>query len=163
MLAWGKETSTGEDIVFTQKDIREIQLAKAAMHTGTMALMRKKGVVEKDIDILFIAGAFGSYIDPENARIIGMYPEITLEKVRVVGNAAGTGARMALASKTARKTAEEVSGKVTYVELAAEPNFQSEFFNSNVLPYADLARYPQTSELLKKLGKYPKKPPTIFH
>ncbi len=163
VLAWGKETSTGEDIVFTQKDIREIQLAKAAMHTGTMALMRKKGIVEKDIDIVFIAGAFGSYIDPENARIIGMYPETTLEKVRIVGNAAGTGARMALASKTARKTAEEISDKVTYVELAAEPNFQAEFFNSNVLPYADLARYPQTSELLEKLGKYPKKPPKYFH
>lgn len=163
VLVWGKETSTGEDVVFTQKDIREIQLAKAAMHTGTMSLMRKKGIVEKDIDLFFIAGAFGSYIDPENARIIGMYPEIALDKVRVVGNAAGTGARMALASKMARKTAEEISNKITYVELAAEPNFQAEFYNSNVLPYADLARYPKTSELLKKLGRYPKKPPAYFH
>ncbi|MEM3585833.1 MAG: ASKHA domain-containing protein [Candidatus Jordarchaeaceae archaeon] len=163
VLVWGKETLTGEDIVFTQKDIREIQLAKAAIHTGTMTLMKKKGVVEEDIDVLFIAGAFGSYIDPRNARIIGMYPEIALEKIRVVGNAAGTGARMALASKTARKTAEEISDKATYVELAAEPSFQAEFFNSNILPYADLARYPETSELLKKLGRYPKKPPAYFH
>jgi len=163
VLAWGKETSTGEEIVFTQRDIREIQLAKAAMHTGAMTLMKKNGVIETDIDILFIAGAFGSYIDPENARIIGMYPEVALEKVKVVGNAAGTGARMALASKAARKTAEEISSKVKYIELAAEPNFQMEFFNSNALPYADLTRYPQTSELLKKLGKYPKKPPTYFH
>lgn len=163
VVAWGRETSTGEDIVFTQRDIREIQLAKAAMHTGAMALMKKKGVVEEDIEIVFIAGAFGSYIDPENARMIGMYPEIPLEKVRVVGNAAGTGARMALASKTARRTAEEISAKVKYIELAAEPNFQAEFFNSNILPYADLARYPQTSTLLKKLGRYPKKTPTYFH
>ncbi|MGQ9552229.1 MAG: ASKHA domain-containing protein [Candidatus Bathycorpusculaceae bacterium] len=163
VVAWGRETSNGEDIVFTQRDIREIQLAKAAMHTGAMALMKKKGVVEEDIEIVFIAGAFGSYIDPENARMIGMYPEIPLEKVRVVGNAAGTGARMALASKTARRTAEEISAKVKYIELAAEPNFQAEFFNSNILPYADLARYPQTSTLLKKLGRYPKKTPTYFH
>lgn len=163
VLAWGKETLTGEDIVFTQKDIREIQLAKAAIHTGTMTLMKKRGIVEEDIDILFIAGAFGSYIDPKNARIIGMYPEIALDKIRVVGNAAGTGARMALTSKKARKTAEEISDKVTYVELAAEPNFQAEFFNSNALPYADLTRYPETSELLKKLGKYPKKPPAYLH
>ena len=163
VLAWAKETSTGEDIAFTQKDIREIQLAKAAMHTGAMTLMKKKGIVEKDIDILFIAGAFGSYVDPENARIIGMYPEVVLEKVKVVGNAAGTGARMALASKAARKITEEISSKVKYVELAAEPNFQIEFFNSSALPYADLTRYPQTSALLKKLGKYPKKPPKYFH
>jgi uncharacterized 2Fe-2S/4Fe-4S cluster protein (DUF4445 family) len=162
VLAWRKETSTGEDIAFTQRDIREIQLAKAAMHTGAMTLMKKKGIAETDIDILFIAGAFGSYIDPENARIIGMYPEVALKKVRVVGNAAGTGARMALASKAARKTAEVISSKVKYVELAAEPNFQMEFFNSNALPYADLKRYPETSALLKKLGRYPEKPPVYF-
>ncbi|MBS7251995.1 MAG: DUF4445 domain-containing protein, partial [Candidatus Freyarchaeota archaeon] len=148
VLAWKEETATKEDIVFTQNDVKEIILAKSAIHTGTMTLMRKKGIVEADIDILFIAGAFGSYIDPENARIIGMYPEVPLEKVKIVGNAAGTGARMALVSSTARNTAEEISRKVKYVELAAEPNFQSEFLNSYFLPYADLSRYPQTSELL---------------
>ncbi|MEM3479977.1 MAG: ASKHA domain-containing protein, partial [Candidatus Bathyarchaeia archaeon] len=72
VLAWGNETATGSDIVVTQKDIREIQLAKAAIHTGCMILMEKMGVREKDISTLFIAGAFGSYIDPKNARTIGM-------------------------------------------------------------------------------------------
>ncbi len=162
VLVWREEAATKEDIVFTQNDIKEIILAKSAIHTGTMTLMRKKGIVEADIDILFIAGAFGSYIDPENARIIGMYPEVPLEKVKIVGNAAGTGARMALVSSAARNTTEEISKKVKYVELAAEPNFQSEFLNSYFLPYADLSRYPQTSELLKKLGRYPKRPPVYF-
>ncbi|MEM3148559.1 MAG: ASKHA domain-containing protein [Candidatus Jordarchaeales archaeon] len=162
VVAWREETSTGEDIVVTQNDIKEILLAKAAIHTGISILMRKKGVAEEDVDVFFVAGAFGSYINPENARIIGMYPELPLEKIRVVGNAAGTGARMALCSREVRETAESVVGKIKYVELAAEAGFQAEFLNSYFLPYADLSKYPETSELLKKLGKYPKKPPVRF-
>ena len=158
VLAWKEETSTGGDIVITQKDLREIQLAKAAMHTGAAILMKEARVTEEDIDIVFIAGAFGSYIDPEKARIIGMYPEVPLKKVKVVGNAAGTGARMALVSKTARKTAEEISKKVKYIELANDPNFQNELMNSYYIPYADLSRYPETSRLLRELDKYPEKP-----
>ncbi|MDH5770474.1 MAG: ASKHA domain-containing protein, partial [Candidatus Bathyarchaeota archaeon] len=162
VLAWKEETSTGGDIVITQKDLREIQLAKAAMHTGAAILMKEARVTEEDIDIVFIAGAFGSYIDPEKARIIGMYPEVPLKKVKVVGNAAGTGARMALVSKTARKTAEEISKKVKYIELANDPNFQNELMNSYYIPYADLSRYPETSRLLRELDKYPKKPTPKF-
>ena len=162
VVAWGKETSTGQDITITQKDIREIQSAKAAIHTGALALMQNSRVTEKDIDIVFVAGAFGSYIDPRNARIIGMYPEIALEKVKVVGNAAGTGARMALVSKAARSQAERISGMIRYVELAAEPDFQADFCNSLCMPYADLSRYPETSEMLRKLGKHPDKPPPML-
>ncbi|MFX0089856.1 MAG: ASKHA domain-containing protein [Candidatus Hodarchaeota archaeon] len=162
VIARKEETTTGGDIVITQKDIREIQLAKAAMHTGATTLMKEAKVTEEDIDVVFIAGAFGSYIDPENARIIGMYPEISLKKVRIVGNAAGTGARMALASKAARKTAEKISKEIRYVELGNDPNFQSELMNSYFLPYADLSRYPRTSRLLKKMGHYPEKKPPIM-
>lgn len=163
VLAWGDETATGKDIVVTQKDIREIQLAKAAIHTGCTILMRKLNVDESDIEALFIAGAFGSYIDPENARTIGMYPEISLSKVQIVGNAAGTGARMALVSEIIRKKAEEISRKVNYIELGAEPDFQAEFINSHFLPYADLTRYPETLSMLKRLGRRIKKPPMILN
>ncbi|MCX8171158.1 MAG: ASKHA domain-containing protein, partial [Candidatus Bathyarchaeota archaeon] len=82
VLAWKNETATGNDIVITQRDIREIQLAKAAIHAGCMILMEKMGVREADISTLFIAGAFGSYIDPKSARTIGMYPEIPLNRVK---------------------------------------------------------------------------------
>ncbi|MBS7653821.1 DUF4445 domain-containing protein [Candidatus Bathyarchaeota archaeon] len=162
VLAWKDETAIGKDIVITQRDIREIQLAKAAIHTGCMTLMKKMNIGEPDVDLVFIAGAFGSYVNPENARIIGMYPEISLDKVRIVGNAAGTGARMALISRSMRDVAEEISRRVKYVELGAEPDFQAEFFNSQFIPHADLTRYPETSGLLKDLGKYPKKLPPIF-
>jgi len=92
-----------------------------------------------------------------------MYPEIPLNKVRIVGNAAGTGARMALASKTIRRKAEEISRKVNYIELGAEPEFQAEFLNSHFLPYADLTKYPETINMLKKLGIQIKKPPMILN
>jgi len=162
VLAWKEASSIGQNIVITQKDLIEIQLAKAAIHTGTVTLMKEAGIKEGDIDVVFIAGAFGSYIDPENARTIGMYPEVPLEKVNVVGNAAGTGARMALVSKTVRETAEEISEKVRYIELANDPDFRKELMNSYYIPYADLSRYPRTSHLLRKLGRYPKKPVPKF-
>jgi len=162
VLAWSHETAIGREIVITQRDIREIQLAKAAIHTGCTILMKKMKISEESIDLLFIAGAFGSYINPESARTIGMYPEVPLSKVRVVGNAAGTGARMALISKSIRLKAEEISRRVNYVELGAEPDFQNEFLNSQFIPYADLTKYPETTSILEKLGRRIKKPPIIF-
>jgi uncharacterized 2Fe-2S/4Fe-4S cluster protein (DUF4445 family) len=161
VIAWGSETATGLDIVITQRDIREIQLAKAAVHTGCRLLMRKMGIMESDISALFIAGAFGTYINPESARIIGMYPEVPLSRVRAVGNAAGTGARMTLASKYMREKAEEISKMVKYIELGAEQEFQAEFFNSHFLPYADLSKYPETVNMLRSLGREIKKPPML--
>ncbi|MEM2307118.1 MAG: ATP-binding protein, partial [Candidatus Bathyarchaeia archaeon] len=162
VLAWSDETAIGKDIVVTQRDIREVQLAKAAIHTGCTILMRKMGVSEEDIDILFIAGAFGSYINPESARTIGMYPEIPLSKVRIVGNAAGTGARMALTSKSVRLRAEEISKRVDYIELGAESDFQTEFLNSQFIPHADLTKYPETINMLRRLGRQIKKPPIVL-
>ncbi|MEM1550541.1 MAG: ASKHA domain-containing protein, partial [Candidatus Bathyarchaeia archaeon] len=158
----GDETATGKEIVITQRDIREVQLAKAAIHAGCMVLMHKMKIAESDISALFIAGAFGTYIDPENARIIGMYPEIPLNKVNVIGNAAGTSARMCLVSKSMRRMAEEIHRMVKYVELSAEPNFQVEFIKSQFLPYADFSKYPETISMLKRLGREIRRPPLIF-
>jgi len=152
VLAWKNETSTNTDIAITQADIRELQKAKAAMHTGCEILMKRINVTEKDIDKLYIAGAFGNYIDPENARTIGIYPEISIEKIHFVGNTAGTGARMCLASKDMREYAEEISKKVKYFELAADPDFQTEYINSIYLPHVNLNKYPITKGLLQRLG-----------
>jgi len=162
ILAPANETANGMDIVITQKDIRQILLAKAAMHTGTKLLMDELGITEKDIDTVFIAGAFGNYIDVANARFIGMYPEIDLSKVTLVGNAAGTGARMTLLSKKMRILAETISQQTKYVELAIKKNFQSIYLNSTFIPYADLTQYPETSIFLKKVGRFPLKLPHIF-
>ena len=152
VLAWKDETSINTDIAITQGDIRELQKAKAAMHAGCDILMKRMNVTEKDIDTLYIAGAFGNYIDPENARTIGIYPEISIDKIHFVGNTAGTGARMCLVSKEMREYAEEISKKVKYFELAADPDFQTEYINSIYLPHVNLDKYPITKGLLQRLG-----------
>lgn len=152
VIAWAKETGTKEDIVVTQGDIREVQKAKAAMHTGAAIMMGRLGLTAKDISTLYVAGAFGSYIDAENARTIGMYPEVPIERIKFVGNAAGTGARMALISEEERDYAERISRTVKYIELANDPGFQLEYVNSTYFPHKRLDLYPITTDLLKRTG-----------
>ena len=85
-----------------------------------------------------------------------------LEKVEVVGNAAGTGARMCLASGKSKENAEALSRFVGYLELGVDPDFQSTFLNSHIIPYADLDEFPETSQLLRDFGNYPENPPPKF-
>jgi len=156
VVAYKEETKgrINTDIVITQRDVRELQKAKAAIHTGASLIMRRLGITENNIKTLYVAGAFGNYIDPENARTIGMYPEIPIERIKFIGNSAGTGARMCLISKEEREYAEYiVKNKIKYFELAADPEFQTEFINSTFLPYRDLSKYPITAEYLHRLGK----------
>lgn len=156
VIAWKDEASVETDVVVTQKDIRELQKAKAAMHTGAALMMRRLGITENDIGILYVAGAFGNYIDPESARTIGMYPELPLEKIKFVGNAAGTGSRVGLISAKMRDYAEKISRTVKYYELAADPEFQDEYVRSLYFPHKDLDRYPLTREFLERLGRRPR-------
>jgi uncharacterized 2Fe-2S/4Fe-4S cluster protein (DUF4445 family) len=102
---------------------------------------------------MYMAGAFGNYIDPENARTIGMYPELPLEKVKFIGNIAGTGSRMCLISEEEREYAEKISRTVKYYELAADKDFQTEYINAMYFPHKDLSKYPDTTELLRRLGR----------
>ncbi len=155
IVAKKNETGIDTDIVITLADIRKLQQAKAAIHTGAEILMKAMNITEKDISKLVIAGAFGNYIDAENARTIGMYPEIPYERIEFCGNLAGTGSRLSLISKEMRDQTERISEKVKYYELAADPNFQAEYVKSLYLPYADLNKYPSTKELLKRLGRVP--------
>jgi uncharacterized 2Fe-2S/4Fe-4S cluster protein (DUF4445 family) len=153
LIALKEESANEQDIVITQRDIRELQKAKAAIHTGAAILMKKRSITEEDIDRLFLAGAFGSYMEPESARLIGMYPEISLGKVRIVGNAAGVGARIALVSEKERIRAGKILQIVDYLELATVSSFKEEYLNSLFFPYKDLKRYPSTTELLNRLGR----------
>ena len=149
VIARGKETESGEDVVITQSDIREIQKAKAAMYAGASILLKKLGIAKEDICTVFIAGAFGNYIAPTSAKIIGMLPDFSTEIIKHVGNAAGTGARMALLSKEARETSDEIGKIVHYIELAAEPGFEEEYINAMYFPHLDLKRFPDIMKALK--------------
>lgn len=125
----GKPTA----ITFTQKDVREVQLAKGAMRTGIEVLLRTAGLAEQEIDQVIIAGAFGTYIDVESAISIGMLPPLPLDRFRQVGNAAGVGAKLTLISASKRAEAQVLARRVGYVELATIPNFSQVFAQSMYL------------------------------
>jgi len=118
------EGSKGGEIVITQKDIRELQLAKASIRAGIQSLLEEVGVEDKDLERVYIAGAFGTYIDVQSAVTIGMFPPLPLEKFIQVGNAAGMGARLVLLSRERQREAEEIARKVQYIELASSQRFQ---------------------------------------
>jgi len=138
VLAWKEETETKQDIVITQRDIEEIKLAKATIYSGVMILAKHLKVRVQDIRRMFVAGAFGTYVDAHSARSIGMYPDIPLGYISFVGNTAGSGARMCLLSKEERAEAMKIAENMEYVELAADPNFQHEFLNALYIPHKDL-------------------------
>ncbi len=114
-------------ITVNRKDVGEIQLAKAAIATGWKTLLEEAGIREADLRQVFVAGAFGTYIDVAQAVYIGMLPAIPLDRFEQVGNVAGTGARMALVSCAERERAARIARRVEYIELTAHPDFQSRF------------------------------------
>jgi len=114
-------------ITLTQKDVRELQLAKGAMRTGIEVLLRTNELAAEEIDEVIVAGAFGTYIDIASAMAVGMLPRLPLERFRQVGNAAGMGARLALISRAKRAEAQAIARRVQYVELASDPEFSQIF------------------------------------
>jgi uncharacterized 2Fe-2S/4Fe-4S cluster protein (DUF4445 family) len=123
----------GLRILVTQGDVRAIQLAKAALYAGVRLLMDKLAV--DTVDDVRLAGAFGSQIDPLHAMILGLVPDCELDHVRAAGNAAGTGALIALLSGEARREIEAVVRRVEKVETAVEPRFQEHFVEALAIPH----------------------------
>lgn len=124
----------GPRIAVTQGDIRAIQLAKSALYAGARLLMDEMGV--DAVDRVVLAGAFGAHISPKHAMVLGMIPDCPLEHVTSAGNAAGTGARMALCSVSARRAIEAQVRRIAKIETAIEPRFQEHFVAANALPHA---------------------------
>jgi len=114
-------------LTITQKDVRQLQLAKAAMQTGIRVLLENHSLSAEDIDRVLVAGAFGSYIDIESAMTVGLLPKLPPGRFRQVGNAAGIGARLALISGTERDRAQEIARRTGYIEMASLPRFQAIF------------------------------------
>jgi uncharacterized 2Fe-2S/4Fe-4S cluster protein (DUF4445 family) len=124
----------GRPIVITNRDIREIQMAKAALYSGARLLMDKRGV--DTVERIVLAGAFGAHISPKHAMVLGMIPDCPLEKVTSAGNAAGTGARIALLNREARSEIETTVHTIRKIETAVEPRFQEHFVNASAIPNA---------------------------
>jgi uncharacterized 2Fe-2S/4Fe-4S cluster protein (DUF4445 family) len=124
----------GPRISVTQGDIRAIQLAKSALYAGARLLMDEMKV--DTVDRVTLAGAFGAHISPKHAMVLGMIPDVPLDRVTSAGNAAGTGARIALCSVAARNQIEATVHQIHKVETAIEPRFQEHFVNANAIPHA---------------------------
>ncbi|MDA7826851.1 ASKHA domain-containing protein [Rhodobacteraceae bacterium] len=127
-------TETGGPLItVTQGDIRAIQLAKSALYAGARLLMDEMNV--DSVDRVVLAGAFGAHISAKHAMVLGMIPDVPLDRVQSAGNAAGTGARIALCNIAARRSIEEIVGQITKVETAIAPKFQEHFVAANAIPH----------------------------
>ena len=125
-------TETGHQILVTQADVRAIQLAKSALYAGAKLLMEELGI--DHVDRVVLAGAFGAHISPKHAMILGFFPDVPIERITNAGNAAGTGARIALLNRESRNEIERTVHEIHKVETAIAPHFQDFFVNANAFP-----------------------------
>lgn len=132
VIAWAGDTGTGRDITVSQADVRSVQFAKAAISSGIKALMREAAV--EHIDEVFLAGAFGNFIDKRSAKAVGLLPPVDLDMVAGAGNAAGEGALAALLSRRRRDEARGLPRMVRHVELSVNPFFQEAYIASLDFP-----------------------------
>lgn len=132
-LIFDTQEEDGTKITVTQGDIRAIQLAKSALYAGARLLMDEMQVDK--VDRVVLAGAFGAHISSKHAMVLGMIPDVPLDKVFSAGNAAGTGARIALCNISSRAGIEKTVGEITKIETAIEPKFQDHFVAANAIPH----------------------------
>lgn len=134
LLVPASESGTGRDIVIDQKDVGEIQLAKGAIHAGLQILLSATGTQPEDVEEVFIAGAFGTYLNIRHVNEIGLFPRLPNAQFLQVGNAALVGARWMLISKMARRRAREIQRGTEYLELTTYPTFNRVFAHAMLFP-----------------------------
>jgi uncharacterized 2Fe-2S/4Fe-4S cluster protein (DUF4445 family) len=144
-----QRSATEKDIVITQADIENLLRAKAAIYAGTLILLKSLNLDVTDIDRVFLAGGFGNYLDREKAIMIGLIPDLPLERIRFVGNTSIIGAKMALLSREAWAKCERIAQSATYYDLISFPHYYEEFLAAKFLPHTELERFPSVQERLR--------------
>ena len=124
--------------------------AKAAIFAGISVLTEILNIAFSDIRRIYLAGAFGNYLDKENAIALGLIPDVQRERVQFVGNTSILGAKMALLSKGALDAAHRISRNITYYDLITYPNYMDEFMSAKFLPHTDVSKFPTVMEGIKK-------------
>ncbi len=137
------ESASGRDIVLTSADIENLLRAKAAVYAGGSLLTRRLGIDIRDIQRIYVAGGFGTYLDITKAILIGLLPDVPVERVTFIGNGSVAGAKMALLSQEAWRRAALVAQKMTYRELSTDTGFMEEYVSATFLPHTDCARFPR--------------------
>ena len=147
VVAWGDETETGRDIVLTKVDVDNLMRAKAAIYAGFTVLAESVGVELNVAKQVLVGGAFGQYINVENAIKIGLLPDLPWDRFHFLGNTAVLGSYMALISHQSRQQIQEIAQMMTYVELSADNTFYDAFTAALFLPHTDITRFPSVAEI----------------
>ncbi len=152
VVAWPNETDTGQDIVLTKVDINNLMRAKAAIYAGYSVLATSVGVDLADVQQVLVGGAFGKYINVENAIKIGLLPDLPWDSFHFLGNTSALGAYMGLLSSESREQIQEIAARMTYMELSADNTFFDAFTAALFLPHTDISRFPSVAEIWEQDG-----------
>lgn len=136
------ESATGSDIVITDDDIENLKRAKGAIYSAIISLVNKVGKTIADIERIYIAGGFGSYLNIENSIFIGLLPDTRRDAYRFIGNSSLAGARMSLVSHEAFERAIKIHKGITYLDLGSEPAYMDEYIAALFFPHTDTGRFP---------------------
>jgi uncharacterized 2Fe-2S/4Fe-4S cluster protein (DUF4445 family) len=149
VLAWAPDTATGRDIVITEVDMENLIRAKGALFAGCQTLLDSLSLSFQDVERVIIAGAFGKYINLENGKRIGLFPDIPVDRFRFLGNGSLLGARMICLSRGLLREVERVSKMMTNVELSDNQSFMDKYMGALFLPHTDARLFPEVSAQLK--------------
>jgi uncharacterized 2Fe-2S/4Fe-4S cluster protein (DUF4445 family) len=142
VVVFKEESGSTGDIVITESDIENLKRAKAAIYSAAATLLRHMDLSFSDVEKVFIAGGFGTYLGIDNAVKIGLLPDLKRDKFAFVGNSSLAGARQALLSYEATKKTDEIARKVTYFELSVDPGYMDEYMGALFFPHTDLSKFP---------------------
>lgn len=150
VVAWGKESESGEDIVLTRVDVDNLLRAKAAIYAGFTVLADTVGVPLETADKVLVGGSFGKYINVEKAVQIGLLPDMDWSRFEFLGNTSVKGAYFALLDQHKRERIAEIAKRMTYIELSADNSFYEAFTSALFLPHTDLHKFPSVQAALEK-------------
>jgi uncharacterized 2Fe-2S/4Fe-4S cluster protein (DUF4445 family) len=150
VVAWADETTHGKDITLTKVDVDNLMRAKAAIYAGFYVLATSVGLDLHDVSQVLVGGAFGKYINVENAIKIGLLPDLPWERFHFLGNTAILGTYLALLSKEARAQIRAIAERMTYVELSADNTFYDAFTAAMFLPHTEIDRFPSVKEIWER-------------
>ena len=149
VLAWKDDTQIDRDVVLTEIDIENLIRAKGAIYSGCITLLEEVGMSITDIDHVYLAGGFGSYVDLEKAMVIGLLPEMNHDKITFIGNGSLMGAQMSSLTNRIRKDVVEVTGKMTNFELSETISYMDNYISALFLPHTDIDQFPKLKARLE--------------
>ena len=149
VLAWKDESQIDRDITLTEPDLDNLMRAKGAIYSGCMTLLEEVGLNMSDIDSIYLAGGFGSYVDLEKAMVIGLLPEIDPDRIRFIGNGSLMGAKMSSLTNRIRKDVVEVTKRMTNFELSETASFMNNYVAALFLPHTDMDQFPKLKARLE--------------